>query len=70
MDLSDVKFYRTGYQFNGHTLMWEYLRETPDGDSHEMSEVLELRGPKIVRHRIYFGWHGLADLRRRILAGQ
>jgi hypothetical protein len=60
MDLGDVKFYRTGYLFDGHTLAWEYLRDTPNGDSHEMSEVLELSGRKIIKHRIYFGWHGLS----------
>ncbi|WP_330256015.1 hypothetical protein OG874_16495 [Nocardia sp. NBC_00565] len=70
MELDQVRFYRTGYQFDGHTLAWEYLRDTPDGDSHEMSEVLELSGRKISKHRIYFGWHGLSGLQRLLTRGK
>ena len=70
MDVGEVKFYRTGYLFDGHTLAWEYLRDTPHGDSHEMSEVLELSGRKITKHRIYFGWHGLSSQQRRQSQGK
>ena len=62
MKLNEVRFYRTGYQFDGHTLIWEYKRDTPDGDSYEMVEVVELSGRKISKHRIYFGWYGLSGL--------
>jgi hypothetical protein len=62
MKLHEVRFYRTGYQFDGHNLIWEYKRDTPDGDSYEMVEVMELTGPKIQKHRIYFGWFGLSGL--------
>ncbi len=28
-----VRWYRTGqYMFNGHTLIWEYPRQTPEGN--------------------------------------
>jgi hypothetical protein len=61
-----VRFYRTGaYQFDGHTLTWEYLRETPHGDSVDVCEVLELRGRLIAKHRIYFGWFMYASLMAR-----
>ena len=61
--MDTVRFYRTGqYQFDGHTLTWEYPRETPHGDSVDVSEVLELRGRKIAVHRIYFGWFMFASL--------
>ena len=62
LSMSQVKFYRKGYQFDGHTLQWEYWRDTPDGDSYENGEFLDLAGPKISWHRIYFGWYGLSGL--------
>ncbi len=55
-----VRWYRTGrYHFDGHTLMWEYPRSHPDGgDQVDLAEVMDLRGPQIARHRIYWGWFG------------
>lgn len=54
-----VRWHRTGqYEFNGHTLIWEYPRETPDGDQVDLVEVMDLTGPKIAHHRIYWGWFG------------
>ena len=51
--------YRDGtYLFDGRTLMWEYPRRTPDGDQLDLVEVMELDGPRIARHRIYWGWRG------------
>ena len=52
--------YRTGtYLFDGHTLIWEYPRLTADGvDQLDLVEVMELDGPLIRRHRIYWGWRG------------
>lgn len=54
-----VRWHRSGrYHFDGHTLMWEYPRETPDGDQIDLVEAMDLIGPKIARHRIYWGWFG------------
>jgi steroid Delta-isomerase len=39
-------------------LVWEYPRETPDGQQLDIVEVMELVRGKIQRHRIYWGWHG------------
>lgn len=52
--------YRTGeFLFNGHTLMWEYPRRTPTGeDQLDLVEVMELDGPRIRNHRVYWGWRG------------
>lgn len=52
--------YRTGqYMFDGTTLIWEYPRETDDAvDQLDLVEVMELHGPMIRRHRIYWGWRG------------
>ena len=64
--LDTTQFYRSGvYQFNGRTLTWEYPRKTPAGDAVDISEVLDLQGPKIQAHRMYFGWFTLASLSKR-----
>jgi steroid delta-isomerase len=60
-----VRFYRTGrYHFDGQTLIWEYPRHTPDGDQLDLVEVMDLQGPKITHHRIYWGWFGTPILTR------
>lgn len=52
--------YRTDrYMFDGETLVWEYPRTTPTGvDQLDLVEIMELEGPLIKRHRIYWGWRG------------
>ncbi len=38
--------YRTGdYVFHGNTLLWEYPRETPDGDQLDVVEVIDSMAP-------------------------
>lgn len=60
-----VRWFRTGrYQFNGCTLIWEYPRVAPDGDQLDLVEVMELSGPQIAHHRIYWGWFGTPILTR------
>ncbi len=54
-----VRWYRSGhYQFDGRTLTWEYPRQTPEGDQVDLVEVMDLAGPEIDHHRIYWGWTG------------
>ncbi len=60
-----VRWYRTGlYQFDGQTLIWEYPRQTPKGDQVDLAEVMDLKGPQISHHRIYWGWFGTPLLTR------
>ncbi|MHB8448872.1 MAG: nuclear transport factor 2 family protein [Mycobacteriales bacterium] len=60
-----ARFWRTGrYQFDGHTLTWEYPRATPDGDQLDLVEIMDLAGPRITHHRIYWGWAGTPQLTR------
>jgi hypothetical protein len=60
-----VRWYRTGqYMFNGHTLTWEYPRQAPGWEQVDLVEVIELTGPRIARHRIYWGWYGTPLLQR------
>ena len=61
-----VRWYRTGqYMFDGCTLIWEYPRQAPEFEQVDLVEVMELAGPRIARHRIYWGWFGTLLLERR-----
>jgi len=60
--------------FDRHTLIWEYPRQTPDGDQVDLVEVMELDEARISHHRIYAGMVRRAavlagDLCRRIGRG-
>ena len=57
------QWYRTGTYFSdGHQLVWEYPRETPDGEQADILEVMEIKDGFITHHRVYWGWHGLQSL--------
>jgi len=54
--------YRKPVFTDGHVLMWEYPRATPDGDQMDFVEVMELDYGLIHRHRVYWGWFGVRTL--------
>jgi hypothetical protein len=37
---------------DGHAMMWEYPRETPEGDQMDFTEIMEIRDGFIWRHRV------------------
>jgi hypothetical protein len=51
--------YRSGFFTDGRTLIWEYPRETPDGDQMDFVESMEIADGLIRRHRVYWGWYGV-----------
>ncbi len=54
-----VRWYRTGSYFSkGNTLIWEYPRNTPDGNQLDILELMEIENKLIINHRIYWGWLG------------
>ena len=54
-----VRWYRSDTYFSaGSTLVWEYPRQTPDGEQVEIVEVMTIAGRLIKHHRIYWGWKG------------
>lgn len=65
-----VRWHRTGrWLTDGRRLLvWEYPRETPDGDQVDLVEVMEVAGGLIRHHRIYWGWFGTALLLRSAVA--
>lgn len=58
-----VRWYRTGlFLTDGRTLMWEYPRETPNGEQIDIFEVMEIVDGLIQQHRIYWGWKGCLQI--------
>lgn len=54
-----VRWYRDGRSFTDErTLIWEYPRQTPDGNQVDILEVMEIENGLIAKHRIYWGWFG------------
>jgi hypothetical protein len=51
--------YRTAFFTDGRKLIWEYPRETPDGDQMDFVESMEIEDGLIRRHRVYWGWYGV-----------
>ena len=63
-----VRWYRDGTFFwNGHSLVWEYPRQTPQGDQVDILEVMDISEGKIIHHRIYWGWFGFELLKQSFL---
>jgi hypothetical protein len=56
--------YRTGLLTDGERVIWEYPRESPDGEHVDFAEVMEIHDGRIARHRVYWGWKGVGMLVR------
>jgi ketosteroid isomerase-like protein len=58
-----VRWRRTGeFLTDGRLLVWEYPRAAPEGDQVDLAEVMEIADGRIQRHRVYWGWRGVALL--------
>ena len=54
-----VKWFRRGdYLTNGRLLVWEYPRQTDEGEQIDILELMEIENGLIQQHRIYCGWKG------------
>jgi hypothetical protein len=54
--------YRTGFFADGRKLIWEYPRQTPDGDQMDFVESMEIENGLIRRHCVYRGRFGVKVL--------
>jgi ketosteroid isomerase-like protein len=54
--------FRAGFLTDGSRVVWEYPRESPDGDQMDIVEVMEIRDGLIAHHRVYWGWVSVATL--------
>lgn len=51
-----VKWFRRGdYLTNGRLLVWEYPRQTDEGEQIDILELMEIENGLIQQHRIYWG---------------
>lgn len=53
------KRFRKGFFTDGRMMVWEYPRQSPEGDQMELVEVMEIEDGLIKRHRVYWGWYAL-----------
>ena len=53
------RFYRQNYFTDGKNIIWEYPRDTPEGEQMDFVEVMQLQHGKIQSHRVYWGWRGV-----------
>ena len=54
-----VKWFRRGdYLTNRRLLVWEYPRQTDEGEQIDILELMEIENGLIQQHRIYWGWKG------------
>ncbi|OOF65707.1 nuclear transport factor 2 family protein [Rodentibacter sp. Ppn85] len=62
-----VKWFRTGeYLTNGSLLVWEYPRETDDGEQIDILELMRIENGLISQHRIYWGWKGCLQISKSL----
>jgi len=56
------RFHRKNFFTDGKNIIWEYPRDSPEGEQMDFVEVMELKNSKIQSHRVYWGWRGVKVL--------
>jgi ketosteroid isomerase-like protein len=52
-------YYSDGFLTDGRRAVWEYPRETPEGEQMDFVEVMEIEDGLIRLHHVYWGWRGV-----------
>jgi ketosteroid isomerase-like protein len=55
-------YHRETFFTDGRRAIWEYPRQTPDGEQMDFVEVMEIEHGLIQSHRVYWGWRGVEIL--------
>lgn len=55
-------YHRETFFTDGRRVVWEYPRQTPDGEQMDFVEVMEIEDGLIRHHRVYWGWRGVGIL--------
>jgi hypothetical protein len=59
------QYHRTGYLTDGKRLIWEYPRDSGQGDQMDFVEAMELNDDGLIqKHCVYWGWFGVRILQR------
>ena len=53
-----MKYFKQNFFTDGKTLIFEYPRQTPEGEQMDFVEVMEIKDGLIQYHRVYWGWRG------------
>tara|TARA_R110000868_G_scaffold8205_3_gene42559 strand:- start:149244 stop:149645 length:402 start_codon:yes stop_codon:yes gene_type:complete len=57
------RYHRTPCLQHDNLIMWEYPRQTPEGEQMDFVEVMELNDKGLIqKHRVYWGWRGFQVL--------
>jgi hypothetical protein len=58
------KYYRTPCLKLANLIMWEYPRQTPQGEQMDFAEIMNLNDEGLIQsHRVYWGWRGVKVLK-------
>ncbi len=52
------RFYMQNLFTDGKTLIFEYPRQSPEGEQMDFMEVVEIKDGLIQHHKVYWGWRG------------
>lgn len=60
------KHFKQNFFTDGKTLIFEYPRQTPDGEQMDFVEVMEIKDGLIQCHRVYWGWRGFKVIQKNL----
>jgi hypothetical protein len=60
------KHFKQNFFTDGKTLIFEYPRQTPDGEQMDFMEVMEIKEGLIQYHRVYWGWRGFQVIQENL----
>lgn len=60
------KHFKQNFFTDGKTLIFEYPRQTPDGEQMDFVEVMQINNGLIQYHRVYWGWSGIKMLEENL----
>ena len=53
------KYFKQNFFTDGKTLIFEYPRQSPEGEQMDFVEIMEIENGLIHYHRVYWGWRGV-----------
>ncbi|OGT48128.1 MAG: hypothetical protein A3F17_01055 [Gammaproteobacteria bacterium RIFCSPHIGHO2_12_FULL_41_15] len=60
------KHFKQNFFTDGKTIIFEYPRQTPDGEQMDFVEVMEIKDGLIQYHRVYWGWCGFKVIQDKL----
>ncbi|MGQ3890272.1 nuclear transport factor 2 family protein [Legionella sp. CNM-1927-20] len=60
------KHYKQNFFTDGETLIFEYPRQTPQGEQMDFVEIMKLSDGLIQYHKVYWGWRGVKVLKENL----